>query len=95
MKHWPDLFTGTTWQEFLADGARTSGFRETLRQMIARVAPGDILLCYLTGVKVWVGALEVTGTSRDETRHIGQEDLFRSTRSGPNHHCRAQVWGAT
>jgi hypothetical protein len=76
MKYWLDLFTGTTWQEFLADGAHTTGFRETMRQRIARVALGDILICYLTGVKVWVGALEVKGTTRDETRRIWHEDLF-------------------
>ena len=28
---------------------------------------GDILLCYLTGVKRWVGALEITGPSSDTT----------------------------
>ena len=29
---------------------------------------GDVLLCYLTGVMRWVGALEVTGQSDDKTR---------------------------
>jgi hypothetical protein len=35
--HWLDLFTGTTWQEFLDAGAKISGFRKrrwaTVQQM--------------------------------------------------------------
>jgi hypothetical protein len=33
-----------------------------------RVQPGDIFLCYLTGVMRWVGALKNKGTSDDKTR---------------------------
>jgi hypothetical protein len=36
--------------------------------MAAKVKPGDVLLCYLTGVMRWVGALEVVGTSQDRSR---------------------------
>jgi hypothetical protein len=59
MTYWLDLFTGTTWQEFRDAGARISGFRETQRQPAAQVKAHDIFLCYLTGVKHWVGALEI------------------------------------
>ena len=76
MKYWLDLFTGTTWSEFLQDGARTTGFRAATRGTVARIAPGDKLMCYLTGVKVWVGALEVVGRSVDESRRIWGADLF-------------------
>ncbi|MCS7063660.1 MAG: hypothetical protein NZM04_06405 [Methylacidiphilales bacterium] len=66
MNYWLNLFTGTTWKEFLEDGARVSGFRHRMRMAAAKIQPRDILLCYLTGVMRWVGALEVLGPSRDK-----------------------------
>ncbi len=75
MNYWLDLFTGTTWQEFLAGGAKVSGFRERRRATAARIQPGDVFLCYLTHVMRWVGALEVLGTSRD-TRRIWKDAEF-------------------
>jgi hypothetical protein len=35
--------------------------------MDPKVQPGDIMLCYLTGVMRWVGALEVLGPSQDKS----------------------------
>lgn len=67
MNYWIDLFTGTTWKEFREAGAKVSGFRERQRTRAQQVRPGDILLCYLTGVMHWVGALEVIGPSRDSS----------------------------
>lgn len=68
MNYWLDLFTGTTWKEFRDSGATVSGFRERMRRCLDQVEPGDILLCYLTGVMRWVGALEVVGPSKDSRR---------------------------
>lgn len=68
MNYWLDLFTGTTWQEFLKSGANVSGFSPRMRHAVDRIQPGDILLCYLTGVMRWVGAIEVLGPSTDKTR---------------------------
>ena len=68
MNFWLDLFTGTTWKEFREAGGRVSGFSHRMRGTAARIARGDILLCYLTGVMRWVGALEVVGSSRDKTK---------------------------
>ena len=65
MDFWLDLFTGTTWDEFQRAGARISGFRERMRSTVSRIKPGDILLCYMTGVMRWVGAIEVVGPSED------------------------------
>ncbi|MFW6062183.1 MAG: hypothetical protein ACOC93_05180 [Planctomycetota bacterium] len=65
MNDWLDLFTGTTWQEFGAAGARITGFRRRMRKTVARVQPDDILLCYMTGVMRWVGALRVIAPSND------------------------------
>lgn len=59
MNYWLDLFSGTTWEHFKRAGARETGFRSRMRKNVARVQPGDILLCYMTGVMRWVGALEV------------------------------------
>ena len=68
MDYWLDLFTGTTWNEFRQAGAQVSGFRTRMRAAVDRLKPGDILVCYLTGVKRWVGALEVFERSRDNTQ---------------------------
>jgi hypothetical protein len=67
--YWLDLFTGTTWKEFLAAGASVSGFRERRWKTVQRIRPGDYLICYLTGVSRFIGVLEVTSRPfRDETR---------------------------
>lgn len=75
MNYWLDLFTGTTWDEFRKAGANISGFRERMRPHARRVKPGDVLLCYLTGVMRWVGALEVVGPTTD-TSAIWAFDTF-------------------
>lgn len=75
MNYWLDLFTGTTWKEFVEAGATVSGFRHRMRKAAARIQPGDILLCYLTGVMRWVGALKVIGPSTDK-RPIWADDNF-------------------
>lgn len=74
MNYWLDLFTGTTWKEFLAAGATVSGFRQVQRKITKRVQPGDMFLCYLTGVMRWVGALEVIKPSEDQ-RTIWKDDF--------------------
>lgn len=66
MQYWLDLFTGTTWDEFRKAGAKVSGFRNRMRRSVAKIQPGDVLLCYMTGVMRWVGALEVVGPSDDK-----------------------------
>jgi hypothetical protein len=48
--YWLDLFTGTTWKEFLAAGGEVSGFRERRWKTVQQMKPGDYLLCYLTGI---------------------------------------------
>src|SRR4051794_18157240 len=67
MNYWIDLFTGTTWTEFHDAGSRISGFRHRMRSTAAKVRPGDIFLCYMTGVMRWVGALEVVGPTQDRS----------------------------
>jgi hypothetical protein len=75
MNYWLDLFTGTTWEEFREAGATISGFREGRRKSASRVKPGDVFLCYVTGVMRWVGALEIVGPTKD-TSPIWASDTF-------------------
>lgn len=75
MRYWLDLFTGTTWDEFRNSGACVTGFTHRMRKTVQTIQPGDVLLCYLTGVKRWVGALEVVGLSK-ETRRIWKDAEF-------------------
>src|SRR5688572_24564454 len=66
--YWLDLFTHQTWTEFLAAGGTISGFREKRWRTVQAMQPGDIFLCYLTGVSRWIGLLEVTGPAfKDST----------------------------
>lgn len=69
MNYWLDLFDGTTWAEFRAAGGKITGFNARIRQYCKRLQKGDLLLCYVVGVKRWVGALQVVGPSSD-TRPI-------------------------
>ncbi len=73
MNYWLDLYTGTTWQEFRQSGARVTGFRSRMKKAAEKVKPGDIFLCYLTGVMRWVGALEVVAPSQDRTRIFSED----------------------
>ncbi len=67
MNYWLNLFTGTTWEELRKAGSNITGFSEHRKGIANRIEPGDIFLCYLTGVMRWVGALEVIGPTRDSS----------------------------
>jgi predicted RNA-binding protein len=74
--YWLDLFTGTTWSEFIEAGASISGFRDRRRNVVQKIKQGDFLLCYLTGVSRFIGLLEVVSAPyRDETK-IWKDDVF-------------------
>jgi len=75
--YWLDVFTGKTWEEFLAAGGQVSGFRHRRRRSVDAMRPGDRLLCYVTGVSRWIGVLEVTGASfRDDSGSIWEDGDF-------------------
>lgn len=80
--YWLDLFTGTTWQEFLDAGGTTSGFKERHRRALSKVRVGDYLLCYITGISRFVGVLEVISEPFEDTKPIWSQDKFP---------CRVQV----
>jgi hypothetical protein len=74
MTYWLDLFTGTTWSEFQNAGSTITGFRDHNWNRAKNVKPGDIFLCYLVGVKRWVGLLEIeTERFRDESPIFAEE----------------------
>jgi hypothetical protein len=78
MKYWIDLFTWNTWQEFLGAGGTVSGFREKRWRTVQRIKPGDVFLCYLTGLSRFIGILEVTGEPYFDHAPIWGEAIFPS-----------------
>jgi hypothetical protein len=70
------LFTGTTWQEFLAAGATVSGFRERRRKTVQLIKLGDYLLCYVTGVSRFIGVLEATSEPYWDDTPIWKDEVF-------------------
>jgi hypothetical protein len=76
MAFWLDLFTGTTWQEFQDAGSKVTGFRERNWNRAQRIAVGDIFLCYMVGVKRWVGALRVKSKRYRDDSTIWKEEIF-------------------
>ncbi|QDU18475.1 EVE domain-containing protein [Urbifossiella limnaea] len=76
MTYWLDLFTGTTWEEFRKAGAKVTGFREHQWARAQAIEPGDVFLCYLVGVKRWVGALKATSKRYKSDEKIWKEESF-------------------
>src|ERR1043165_3143750 len=74
--YWLDLFTYQPTTEFLKAGASVSGFRENRWKTLQAMKPGDILLCYLTGVSRWIGLLEVTGAAFKDAKKIWSRSEF-------------------
>jgi len=74
--YWLDLFTGTTWEEFLAAGSEVSGFRERRWKTVQQMKPGDYLLCYLTGISRWIGVLEVVSEPFKDHTPIWKDEEF-------------------
>lgn len=74
--YWLDLFTWQTWQEFLKAGGSVSGWRDGRRRMVQEMRPGDLLVCYLTGVSRFVGLLEVTSDAFEDESEVWSEEAF-------------------
>src|SRR6266571_1164871 len=74
--YWLDLFTGATWNEFLAAGGDVSGFRESRWSAVQKIKPGDYLLCYLTGVSRFIGVLETTAAPFKDSSPIWKDEDF-------------------
>ena len=76
--YWLDLFTGTTWHEFLEADGEVSGFRRSRWSTVKKIKPGDKLLCYLTGVSRFIGLLEVTSLPYLDATPIWKDEEFPS-----------------
>lgn len=74
--YWLDLFTPTTWKEFIDAGATASGFRESRWNILQKVKVGDYFLCYLTGVSRWIGVLEIVSAPFRDTTPIWKDESF-------------------
>jgi hypothetical protein len=75
-KYWLDLFTGKTWEEFLEAGGTISGFRHRRRKVAQTIKPGDILICYLTGISRFIGVLEVKSDMFQDNTKIWEDSNF-------------------
>ena len=75
-RYWLDLFTGKTWDEFLAYGANVSGFRKRREKMAKQIKPGDYLIAYLTGISRFIGVLEVKSDCYMDDTEIWKGDSF-------------------
>ena len=76
--YWLDLFTGTTWEEFLKAGANISGFRDSRWSTVQKIKTGDYLICYLTGVSRFIGILEVVDKPFKDNSTIWKDEDFPS-----------------
>lgn len=76
--YWLDLFTGTTWEEFIKAGGNISGFRKSRWKTVQKIKPGDYLLCYLTGVSRFIGILEVISKPFQDETPIWKDEIFPS-----------------
>ncbi len=76
MNYWLNLFTGKTWREFQTAGGLKTGFRDQNWARAKPIKPSDIFLCYMVGVKRWVGLLEVTSERHRDESQIYSEEVF-------------------
>ena len=76
--YWLDLFTGTTWKEFIDSGGKVSGFRESRWKTVQKMKPGDYMLCYLTGISRFIGILEVTSAPYRDESPLWKDEVFPS-----------------
>lgn len=76
MNYWIDLFSWKTWQEFLEAGGQVSGFREGRWRTVQKMQPGDLLLCYLTGISRFFAVLEVTGNAFRSNDPLWEDAVF-------------------
>jgi len=76
MNYWLNLSTGKTWEESQTAGSKVSGFRQHNWKRARNIKSGDVFLCYMVGVKRWVGLFEVTGERFKDDSLIYKEEVF-------------------
>ena len=76
MKYWLDTFNEETWAEFIAAGGSISGFPARQVKAVNRLREGDILICYITGKKVFNAVLKVVGKATRDTSRIWKTAVY-------------------
>ena len=59
-QYWLGLFTGTSWNQYLAAENPQIGFNAKQIKQAQKIKPGDRIIAYLTKVGSFVGILEAT-----------------------------------
>jgi predicted RNA-binding protein len=68
--YWLALYNVKTWDDFVKAGEQVTGFRQRYWSFVRQIKPKDYLVCYLTGVSRFVGALEVTSDPYLDTSRV-------------------------
>jgi hypothetical protein len=74
--YWAVTFTLKTWAEAQAAGGNVVGFRASSKGNFQKMAVGDYLLCYLTGVSRFVAVQEVESGVFVDDSPIWKDDDF-------------------
>ena len=66
---WLNLFTPETWEEARQSNFSVTGFRSTRWNIVSKIAPGDLFICYLIKLSRFCGILEATSKPyKDENK---------------------------
>lgn len=76
MTYFVDIFSVDTYEEFSKTGKTDAGFQVSRRAVVAKIKPGDKLVCYLKGFSCWVGVLEITGQMCEVAPNLDPTDKF-------------------
>lgn len=87
MTYFVDIFSVETYEEFSKTEKSICGFHPNRRAWVAKIKPGDKIVCYLKGLSCWVGILEVTGTLFEAAP--GEEVVQEYSLQFP---CKPRVW---
>jgi hypothetical protein len=67
MKHRIDVFSPETFQWFSSSDRQLAGVKARYRTLASEVAPGDLLIGYVTRLSRWCGVLEVAGRAFEDS----------------------------
>ena len=75
-KYYIGLFTVESWREFKRHGSEVMGFNKKKSNIVSKLLPGDVIICYLTKVSAFVAVMKVTGASYFDTNLIWSDGVF-------------------
>lgn len=75
-QYWLGLFTGTSWNQYLAAENPQIGFNAKQIKQAQKIKPGDRIIAYLTKVGSFVGILEATSYAIVSNEEKWSEGLF-------------------